>query len=110
MGELALVAHHRPGGVVELQVAAAGIVEGAHRRAISVSHVLEISFEIRIGFFADGTPALAEVQHAGRRNGHLRRDARVLLDEPEIVDMVVVGITDAADHAHTLGLGLYAVK
>jgi hypothetical protein len=77
MGELPLVAHHRPGGVVELQIAAAGVIEGAQRLARSSSHVVEKLLQIGIDLFADRLPARAKMQHAGRRHGHFRANARV---------------------------------
>ena len=48
MGALARIAGHRPGGVVELQIAAAGIVEGADRRPIGFGDIGEEGVEIRI--------------------------------------------------------------
>jgi hypothetical protein len=110
MRKLALVAHHRPGGVVELQIAAAGVVERAQRLAVGVGHVIEKSVEIGIGVLADRAAALAEMQHVGRRHGHFRHHPRVLLDEAEIVDVRMCGEADAAGHAHALGLGLDAVE
>ena len=48
MRALARVAHHRPGGVVELQVAAAGVVEGADRGAIGGGEIVKERIERRI--------------------------------------------------------------
>ena len=48
MRALARIAHHRPGGVVELQIAAAGVVEGADRGAVSRGEVVEERIERRI--------------------------------------------------------------
>src|SRR5207253_994287 len=101
---------HLPSGVVELQVAAAGVVEGADRLAVGLADIVEISVEVWIGFLANGRPALAEVQGRGRRDRHLRRHLGVLLDEAEIVEVRMAGEIDLADHALALGLGLDACK
>ncbi len=100
------VADHRPGGVVELQVAAAGVVEGADRLLIGEPDVVEIGVDVRIDLLADGLAALAEVQRRGRRDRHLRRHLGVVLDEAKMVEVRVVGEADLADDAHALGLGL----
>ncbi len=42
------IAQHRPGGVVHLQIAAAGVVERADRLAIRHGDVVEIGVELRI--------------------------------------------------------------
>ena len=110
VGKFALVAHHRPCGVVELQIAAAGVVEGAYRFAKGIRRVVEEGREIGIGFFADRAPSLAEMQHAGRRNGHFRHDPRVLFDETEIMQMRMRGKADLAGRAHALGLGFHAME
>src|SRR6202034_2987963 len=98
------------GGVVELQVAAADIVERAHRLAIGVAEILEVRLEVGIDLLADRRSSLAEVQHARRRNGHLGRNARVVLDELEIGDVRMRRIIDLADNPHAFGLGVDAVK
>ena len=53
-------------------------------------------------------PALAEVQRARRRNGHLRRDLGVRLQKLEVIEMRMAGEAELADDAHALGLGLDA--
>src|SRR5215470_1992647 len=110
LGMLALlrIADHRPGGVVELQVAAAGVVEGADGLAIGHAHVVEVAVEIGVDLLADGLPALAEMQRRGRRDRHLGRDLGVVLDEAEMLEVRMAGEIDLADHAHALGLGLDA--
>ena len=108
--ELALIAHHRPGGVVELQIAAACIVERAHRLAVGVGHVIEETVEIGIGILVDRAAALAEMQHVGRWYRHFRHRSRAGLDEAEILDVRMAGEADAAGDAHALGLGLDAVE
>ena len=104
------VANHRPRGVVELQVAAAGVVEGADRLLIGEPDVVEIGVDVRIDLLADGLAALAEMQGRRRRDRHLRRHLGVVLDEAEMVEMRVAGKADLADDAHALGLGLHPGK
>ena len=87
MGEFARIAHHRPGGVVVLKIAAAGVVEGAQRLARGLRNVVEEWLQIGIDLLADRLPAGAKMQHAGRRNRHFRGDAGVLPDKAKILDM-----------------------
>src|SRR5215831_13657870 len=80
-------AHHRPGGVVELQISAAGVVESADRLFVGRRHIGEIGVEIRIDVPGDRLPALAEMHGAGRRDAHFRDDTRLRLKEAEMVDL-----------------------
>jgi hypothetical protein len=93
-------------GVVELQIAAADVIEGADRLAVGSADVVEIRIEIGIDLAADQVAALTEVEGARRRNGHLRRDARVALEEAEVVEHRVVGEADASRHLDAFRLGL----
>src|SRR5262245_14940174 len=102
---LARVADHRPRGIVELQIAAACVVEGRDGLAVGRGQIVEEGIELRRDRFADRLPALAEVQRAGRRNRHLRRDARVLLEETEVIDMRVTDEIDPVDDPYALRLG-----
>ena len=83
---LARIARHRPGGVVELQIAAAGIVEAADRRAIRLADIIKETVEVRIKLLADRTAALAEVQGARRRYGHFRRHASMRFEKLEMLN------------------------
>src|SRR5581483_8367293 len=59
---------------------------------------------------ADRTASAAKMQHAGRRDGHLRGDAGSNMgrDEAEVIQHRVAGKAELADDAQTLGLGLDA--
>src|ERR1700693_4023195 len=104
------IAYHRPSGVVELEITAAGGGEGLHRVAIGATEIVEEGIEVGINLFADRHAALPEMQYAGRRYGHLGHNAAVLFQELEIVDMRVAGKADFADGAYAFGLGVDAVK
>ena len=93
--------------LVELQIAAAGIGEGAHRLAVGLA---EIAIEIlhrRIDRFRHGVAAIAEMQRRRRRDGHLRRLLGVRLHELEMLDhrmrLVAAELADHAQH-HRLRL------
>src|ERR1700678_2429344 len=64
------IARHRAGGVVELQITAAGIVESADRRSIGVPDIFKETVEVGINLLADRGAALAKMQSARRRYGH----------------------------------------
>src|SRR5664279_1067610 len=104
------VAHHRPGGVVELEITAAGGGEGLHRVMIGAPEIVEEGIEVGINLFADRHAALPEMQYAGCRYRHLGHNAAMLFQEFEIVDMRVAGKADFADCSHAFGLGVDAVK
>jgi hypothetical protein len=48
---LVRVAQHRPGGVVELQIAAAGVIESADRSAVSIGEIVKERIEVGIDCF-----------------------------------------------------------
>src|SRR3954470_13298256 len=100
------IADHRPGGVVELQVAAAGVVERSDGLLISQSAALEIAFDVGIELLVARLPALAEMQRRGRRDRHLRRHAGMALEEAEMLEVRMAGEIDLVHDAHAFGLGL----
>src|SRR5690349_8538067 len=104
------IAHHRPGSIVELQVAATGIVERADRLAPGVSDIGKEDIDIRIGLLAHHRPALTEMKCARRRDGHLRRDAAMRLQKLEVFKMRMAGKINLAVDADRLVLGLHAAK
>ena len=104
------IAHHRPGGVVELQIAAAGVVEGADRRAIGLGDIVEERVEIGIDVLADRGAALAEMERRRRRDRHFRRDAGMRFEKLEMLQHRMAGKADLAGDLDALGLGLHAVK
>src|SRR6185295_10958915 len=97
-----------PGRVVELQVAAADVVEGTDRLAIGLPDVVKVLVEIGIDGRADGAAALAEMERARSRDGHLRRDLGVVLEEPEMLEVRMAREADLAHDAHAFRLGLDA--
>src|SRR5262249_41131294 len=97
-------------GVVELQVAAAWVREGAHRLAVRLGEIVEELFDVRIDFLADAVPAAAEMQHARARDGHLGLHAGVCLQEFEMLEHRVIGEPYLADDSHGLPPGLDAVE
>src|SRR4029078_3604237 len=104
------IAHHRPGGIVELEIAATGIVKGLDRRAPGGGEVREKLVITRIGLLAHHCAALPEMKRAGRRDRHLRRHTAFALQELEMLDMRMALEFDLAVDADCLMLGLDAVK
>src|SRR5215204_2918233 len=100
------IAHHRPGGFVELKIAAARVVEGADRLAIGRREVVEERIEIGVDLPADRLAALAEMQGRGRRNGHLGSRAGARLQEAEMLDLRMAGEVELADDADAFRLGV----
>ena len=72
--------------LVELQIAAAGIGEGAHRLAIGLAEVAIEIVHRRIDRFRHGVAAVAEMQRRRRRNRQLRRLLGVRFEELEMLD------------------------
>ena len=108
--QLAVVAEIGPHGVVELQVAAAGIVEGADRLPVSGGRVGEELVDVRIDRL-DGVIAETEVEHARAGDGHLRHQAGMRLEEPEVLEhRVIVRPAELAGDGDALRLGLHAVE
>ncbi len=107
---LVRVAHHRPGGIVELQVAAAGVVEGADRRAIGRGEIVEERIERGINLLADRGAALAEMKGRRRRDRHLRRGPRVAFEKLEMLQHRMAGEADFIGDLDALGFGLHAVE
>src|SRR6267378_689130 len=101
-----------PHGVIELQIAAAGVVERLHRLAIGLCEVLEENVEIGIHLFRDRPAAAAEMQHRWRGDRHLRhhmRDLALPLQELEMRQhRMIVGEIQLADHAYRVVPGLDA--
>jgi hypothetical protein len=72
LAQLILRAEIGPHRVVELQIAAAGVVERLHRLFVGLAEVVEEAVEIGIDLLPDAVLGQAEMQHRRRRNGHLR--------------------------------------
>src|SRR5215831_7130724 len=69
---IVLVAQHRDEDLVELQIAAAGVGEGAHRLAIGLAEVVEERLERGIDLLVDRRHHRAAVDRRGRGNRDLR--------------------------------------
>src|SRR5262249_41679737 len=99
-----------PHRVVELQVAAAGIVESFHRLLIGIADIVEELIEIGVNVLLDAVLGQTEMQHRRRRDGHLRRDFGVRLEKFEVLEHRMLGEADLADDAQPLRLGLHAAE
>ena len=75
-----------PGDVVELQIAAAGIVKCLDRLLIGGRQIVEDGVAIGIGVLAHRVRLEAEVHHGRRRDRHLRHDLGMRLQELEMFD------------------------
>ena len=103
------VAQVREVDFVELQIAAARVGESLDRAAIGEREIVVKGFHVRIDVRADGAPAAAEVQHARRRDGHLRGSrAGVVAQEAEVIDHRMRREPNLAGDAQPLGLGFDA--
>ena len=108
---LLLRAQVGPHRVVELQVAAAGVVERLDGLAVDLGEVVEIAVHVRVGVRADGGAAAAEVHHRRRGDGHLRHDLADRLQEPEVLEHGMVGgEVELARDLQAFGLGVHAVE
>ncbi len=99
-----------PGGVVKLQVSAAGVIEGAHRLLISGAKIVKDRVAVRIEILAHRARFQAEMQDAGAWNRHFGHHFGVRLEETEMLQHRVVGKPDLADDADTARLGLDALE
>ena len=97
-----VVAQMRVGGVVELDIAAAGIGESLDRLAIGeakiVQHLLGRLVDAVLHRFA----ADAIMQNGRRRQRHLRRNLGIRLQKLEVIDHRRAGIADLAGDANIL--------
>ena len=109
--QLLLGAQVGPHRVVELQIAAAGVVERLDGLAVELGEVVEVGVHVRVGLLADGLAAAAEVHHRRRGDGHLRHELGVGGQELEVREHGMVGgEVQLAGHLQALGLGLDAVE
>src|SRR5262245_50837056 len=102
--------------LVELEIAAAGVGEGAQRLAVALAEVAVELGHVGIDRARHRVAPVAEMQRGGRRNGHLRRRlvrCRVGVggDELEMIDHRMDAIAaELADDAQHHGLGLRALE
>jgi hypothetical protein len=74
-----------PDGVIELQIAAAGVVEGLDGLLIGGRQIVEDRISVRIGRLVHGVRLKPEMHYAGTRDGHLGRDLGVRLQIAEML-------------------------
>ena len=109
--QLILGAEVGPYRVVELQVAAARVVEGLDSLGIDLGEIVEIGAHVRIGLRTYGLATAAEVHHRRRRDGHLGHEPGIGRQELEVREHGVVGRKiQLAGHLQALWLGLHAVE
>src|SRR3984893_1905448 len=104
------IAQHGHEDLVELEVAAAGVGEGAHRLAVGLPQVGEEAIELGIDGLVDGRHHRAAVDRRGRGNRDLRRAIGVRLHEFEMLDHRMAGKSELAGDAHPLVAGRNARK
>src|SRR4029079_11030986 len=110
LAQLLLRAEIGPDRVIELQIAAAGVVEPLHRLLVGLAQIVKEAVQIGIEILCDAVLGETEMQHRRRRNGHLRQDAGVGLEKLEVLQHRMVGEADLADDAQALRLGLHAAE
>src|SRR6516162_9988984 len=99
------IAQHGDEDLVELEVAATGVGEGAHRLAIGLPEVGEELIEVGIDGLVDGGHHRAAVDRRRGRYGDLRRALGVRLHEFEMLDHRMAGKSELAGDAHPLVAG-----
>src|SRR5262245_30256575 len=104
------IAHHRPGGIIELEIAAAGIIKSANRLAPGRCHISEELVEVGVDLPAHQRPALPEMKRAGSRNAHFRRNAAMSFQELEVLDLRMTDEIYLAADFDAFMLGLDTVK
>src|SRR5215813_5289488 len=81
------IAHHGPGGVIKLQVAAACVIKSADRLAPRSSDIREKLIDVRVDFLAHQRAPLPEMKGAGSGDAHLRDDPAMRLQKLEVFDL-----------------------
>ena len=100
-----------PDGIIELQIAAAGIIEGADGIAPGRRQIVEIVGEIRINRGIDIFTPAAEMEHARAWNGHLRLCfAADAFQIAKIFQHRMIAKRQFANDANAVCPGLHAVK
>src|SRR5262249_27917492 len=99
------VAQHGDEDLVELEVAAAGVGEGAHRLAVGLPEVGEEAIELGIDGLVDGGHHRTAVDRRGGGYGDFRRALGVRLHEFEMLDHRMAGKSKLAGDAHPLVAG-----
>ena len=90
------VAEHGEGGVVELEIAAAFVVQHPHLVPVGGIQILPELIQIGIDVPVDQSAAAAVVGEAGGRDAEFRGLADMLLQEPEVIQHHPAGVGDPA--------------
>src|SRR5262245_61449706 len=104
------VAHHRPSSIVELEVAATGVVKGLDRRPPGSGDIGKKFVIPRVSLLTHHRAALPKMERAGRRDRHLRRHPAFALKELEVLDVWMALELDLAVYADCLVFGLDTMK
>ncbi len=108
--QLRLRAQIRPRRIVELQIAAAGLVEAADRLPIGLGQIVEDGVAIGVELGVDRVRLEAEMQRRRAWDAHFRRHAGVRLEKLEMLQHRVIGEAELARDADALHPALHAVK
>src|SRR5262249_30542410 len=95
-----------PGGIVELQITAADVIESPNSLFIGLGQIVEYGVAVGVFLGRDGSGLQAEMQNRRARDRHLRRDARVRLEELEMLEHRVVRKAELACDPRRAVLGL----
>ena len=93
------VAHHRDRRVVDLQIAAAGLVEVGDLLAVGLRQIGPELVQVRIGLL-ERLAVAARVQHRRRRHAELGGALRDRFQELEMIEHVRLRAPDLARHPH----------
>src|SRR6516164_2101815 len=85
------IAHHGPGGVIKLQVAATRVIESADCLAPRSSDIREKLIDVRVDVLAHQRASLPEMKGAGSRNAHFRDDLAMRFQKPEMFNLLMAG-------------------
>jgi hypothetical protein len=103
------IAQKRPSRIVQLQIAATGIVERADRLLPRRCDVGEIGLRIGIDVFYLRV-TLTEVKHARRRDRYLRRNLADALQKLEMLDLRMTDKADLSRHPDRVASFLHAFE
>src|SRR5262245_28592714 len=104
------IAHHGPGGVIKLQVAATRVIEGADRLAPRRSDIREKLIGVRIDVLAHQRAPLPEMKGAGSRDAHLCHDPTMRFQKLEVFDLRMASELHLPGNLYSFVLRLDTVK
>ena len=108
--QLDLRAQIGPGGVVELQITATGVVEAANRLPIGLGQILEYGIAILVFLDRDCIRLEAEMHRRRTRYAHFRRRPRMGLEKLEMVEHRMMRKAEFAVNTNAARLGLHALE